>query len=122
MIIHIFALALLSFTNASAAAFPVFAMLILWSLSAWSSGPTQQFNLVQLEPESSGVMLGLNQSVMQLSMAAGAGLGGIAVNSISLSSITWLGAAGVAIAVGLALVLFRIGKQEKEAGRTVVSS
>jgi len=122
MIIHIFALALLSVTNASAAAFPVFAMLILWSLSAWSSGPTQQFNLVQLEPESSGVMLGLNQSMMQLSMAAGAGLGGIAVDSISLSSITWLGAAGVAIAVGLALVLFRIGKQEKEAGQTVVSS
>lgn len=122
MIIHILALALLAVTNASAASFPVFAMLILWSLSAWSSGPTQQFNLVQLEPESSGVMLGLNQSVMQLSMAAGAGAGGIAVNSISLSSITWLGAAGVAIAVGLALVLFRIGKQEKEAGRTVVSS
>lgn len=122
MIIHILALAMLSVTNASAAAFPVFTMLILWSLSAWSSGPTQQFNLVQLEPESSGVMLGLNQSVMQLSMAAGAGLGGIAVNSISLSSVTWLGAAGVAIAVGLALVLFRIGKQEKEAGQTVVSS
>lgn len=112
MILHILALIVLTFTHAAVSAIPVFAILVIWSLSAWSSGPTQQYNLVQLEPNSSGVMLGLNQSVMQLAMAAGAGIGGVAVEQWSLSSITWIGAGGVAIATVVSFVLFRLGKRE----------
>lgn len=112
MILHILALIVLTFTQAAVSAIPVFAILVIWSLSAWSSGPTQQYNLVQLEPNSSGVMLGLNQSVMQLAMAAGAGIGGFAVEQWSLSSITWIGAGGVAIAMVVSFVLFRLGKRE----------
>ncbi|WP_433706758.1 MFS transporter [Paenibacillus illinoisensis] len=82
----------------------VMVVLLLWSFSAWSSGPTQQYHLTTIEPEASGVMLGLNQSMMQLAMAAGAGVGGIAIETISLTSITWIGAAGIAIAI-LALVI-----------------
>ncbi|GAB1154602.1 MFS transporter [Paenibacillus illinoisensis] len=82
----------------------VMIVLLLWSFSAWSSGPTQQYHLTTIEPEASGVMLGLNQSIMQLAMAAGAGVGGIAIETISLTSITWIGAAGIAIAI-LALVI-----------------
>ncbi|WP_337031510.1 MFS transporter [Paenibacillus illinoisensis] len=82
----------------------VMMVLMLWSFSAWSSGPTQQYHLTTIEPEASGVMLGLNQSMMQLAMAAGAGVGGIAIETISLTSITWIGAAGIAIAI-LALVI-----------------
>ncbi|WP_433941020.1 MFS transporter [Paenibacillus lautus] len=112
MLLHIIALIVLTFTNAGASVMLVFAVLVIWSLAAWSSGPTQQYNLVQLEPNSSGVMLGLNQSMMQLSMAAGAGIGGIAIERISLSSIAWIGAAGVAIAAVVSLVLFQSIKQE----------
>lgn len=82
----------------------VMIVLLLWSFSAWSSGPTQQYHLTTIEPEASGVMLGLNQSMMQLAMAVGAGVGGIAIETISLTSITWIGAAGIAIAI-LALVI-----------------
>ena len=60
-----------------------------------------------MAPESSSIMLSLNSSVMQLSMAAGAGIGGIAVSAISLSSITWIGAAGVAIAFVVVGVSYR---------------
>lgn len=112
MLLHIIALIVLTFTGAGASVMLVFAVLVIWSLAAWSSGPTQQYNLVQLEPNSSGVMLGLNQSMMQLSMAAGAGIGGIAIERISLSSIAWIGAAGVAIAAVVSLVLFQSNKQE----------
>lgn len=112
MLLHIIALIVLTFTDAGASVMLVFAVLVIWSLAAWSSGPTQQYNLVQLEPNSSGVMLGLNQSMMQLSMAAGAGIGGIAIERISLSSIAWIGAAGVAIAAVVSLVLFQYIKQE----------
>lgn len=53
--------------------------------------------------EASGIMLSLNSSVLQLAMAAGAGIGGIIVEKASLSSISWIGAAGVAVAAGTAV-------------------
>lgn len=61
-------------------------------MDIWSNA---QYHLTSIEPEASGVMLGLNQSVMQLAMAAGAGIGGVAIETISLSSITWIGATGL---------------------------
>ncbi|MBD3918369.1 MFS transporter [Paenibacillus sp. PR3] len=76
----------------------MFPLLMLWSLSAWSSGPTQQYHLISLAPEATSIMLSLNSSVLQLAMAAGAGIGGIIVESASLTAITWIGAAGVAVA------------------------
>ncbi|WP_068618426.1 MFS transporter [Paenibacillus tuaregi] len=111
MTLHIAMLLLLSFVvNAWVA---VFAVLLFWSLAAWSTGPTQQYHITTLAPEASGVMLGLNQSMMQLAMAAGAGVGGIVVQRISLSSITWFGVAGVAIAILATLLLYRLGAARK---------
>ncbi|NEN81859.1 MFS transporter [Paenibacillus elgii] len=107
MFLHIAALLLLSVTVALTNSWwLVIAVLVLWSFAAWSSGPTQQYNLIRIEPNYSGVMLGLNQSTMQLSMAAGAGIGGLAVDQVSLSSIPWFGTIGVAIAVAASFVLF----------------
>lgn len=105
MLLHIIMLVLLSLVTNSYIS--VLIVLILWSFAAWSSGPTQQYNLATIEPESSGILLGLNQSVMQLAMAAGAGIGGVFVEKISLSSVTWIGALGVTIAIGATLALSR---------------
>lgn len=118
MLLHIVALLLLSTAVALTGSWVfVVAVLVLWSFAAWSSGPTQQYNLIRIEPNYSGVMLGLNQSTMQLSMAAGAGIGGIVVDRVSLSSISWFGTMGVAIAVVASLVLFSWIRQEaKEDG------
>jgi len=108
MILHVVMLLALSLLTNSAVG--VIGAMVLWSISAWSTGPTQQYHLTTIEPEASGVMLGLNQSMMQLSMAAGAAIGGAAVDRISLESITWLGAGGVAVAIAAALMLFRLGR------------
>jgi len=97
MVLHVISLILLSLVGESVIA--IFAILILWSFAAWSSAPAQQFNQVSLVPESSGVMLSLNSSMMQLAMAVGAGVGGVIVNRISLASITWFGALSVLIAI-----------------------
>lgn len=91
----------------------VFPLLILWSFAAWSSGPTQQYHLVTMAPESSGIMLSLNSSVMQLSMAAGAGIGGIVVGRLSLDSVTWIGAIGVAIALAIIFPVYRPSRPER---------
>ncbi len=91
----------------------VLAVLLLWSFAAWSTGPTQQYHITTLKPEASGVMLGLNQSMMQLAMAAGAGIGGLAVQQIALSSITWIGEASVFLATSATLILYRLGAERK---------
>ncbi|CAG7658626.1 MFS transporter [Paenibacillus allorhizosphaerae] len=103
MVLHVISLILLSLVGQSVIA--VIAILILWSFAAWSSAPAQQFNLVSLVPESSGVMLSLNSSMMQLAMAVGAGIGGLIVNRVSLASITWFGVLGVLIAIIAVFVL-----------------
>ncbi|ADM71232.1 Purine efflux pump PbuE [Paenibacillus polymyxa E681] len=116
MVLHGISLLLLPFAAHSLIA--VFALLILWSFAAWTTGPTQQYNLVTLVPESSGVMLSLNQSTMQLAMAAGAGIGGVVVGQVSLSSITWFGAAGVGIAIVATYLLTRRSSVKTQVGVT----
>lgn len=104
MALHIIALILLSLVTHSYVG--VLLILILWSFAAWSIGPTQQYHLATLEPELSGVLLGINQSMMQFAMAVGAGIGGVFVEKISLASITWFGALEVTIAIVAVLVTF----------------
>jgi DHA1 family putative efflux transporter-like MFS transporter len=100
MMLH--AAALISLSLAAHSPAVVFALLMVWSFSAWSSGPTQQYYLISLAPQASGIMLSLNTSVLQLAMAAGAGIGGVVVERASLTAISWIGAAGVAVAAGVA--------------------
>ncbi|MGG3469778.1 MFS transporter [Neobacillus pocheonensis] len=90
LLVNVTSLVVLSFLSHSIIA--VFIILTVWSFSGWSLGATQQYNLATISPESSDVLLGLNQSMMQLGFAAGAGLGGVIVGQISLSSITWFSA------------------------------
>lgn len=111
LVLHIVMLILLSVVTHTLLGIMI--VLLLWSFSAWSSGPTQQYHLTTIEPEASGVMLGLNQSMMQLAMAAGAGVGGIAIETISLTSITWMGAAGIAIAIFALVILNKMNAVTK---------
>lgn len=96
MLLHSLALVLISLAAQTPTL--MFGLLVLWSFSAWSSGPTQQVHLLTLAPDASSIMLSLNMSVVQLAMAAGAVIGGVIVEQASLTSISWIGAAGVAVA------------------------
>ncbi|MFC3745127.1 MFS transporter [Paenibacillus sp. GCM10012306] len=118
MTLHVIALILLTITVMLTNSWiPIVVILMLWSFAAWSTGPTQQYNMVRIEPNYSGVMLSLNQSTMQLSMAAGAGIGGIVVNQTSLSHITWVGAISVFIAIMASLMLNARMKQKATTSR-----
>ncbi|WP_239617189.1 MFS transporter [Cohnella mopanensis] len=110
MLLHSGVLFLL--TAFSQSAVWMFPILMLWAFSAWSSGPTQQYYLITLAPEASGIMLSLNSSVLQLAMAAGAGIGGVIVESVSLTAVGWFGAIGVAIAALLAGVSFGLTRAQ----------
>ncbi len=63
---------------------------MLWGFSVWASGPGMQFNLVELAPAAAGIMLSLYGSILQLSIAAAGGIGGIAVESLSVRAVPWM--------------------------------
>ncbi|QYR23158.1 MFS transporter [Paenibacillus sp. sptzw28] len=119
MLLHLAALIALSFTTAAENFIPIFAILMAWSFACWSSGPAHQYNMIRLKPESSGVILGFNQSMMQLSMSAGAAIGGAAAQYVSLSSVTWVGSIGIVAAIACSLMLFRSDMREKAGGSTL---
>jgi DHA1 family putative efflux transporter-like MFS transporter len=110
MVLHIIMLIMLSLVTNSY--FGVLAILILWSFAAWSTGPTQQYHLATIEPESSSVLIGINQSIQQFAIAFGAGVGGILVEKVSLVSITWIGSFGIVIAIVATFITSHLTSKE----------
>jgi DHA1 family putative efflux transporter-like MFS transporter len=98
---QVLALALLSaiLSTITGSVFLNIALLLLWAVAIWAFSTTQNYNLVSIAPEASGILLSLNSSVIQIGIAAGAGLGGIVTGNSSMLSITWIGAGSVVIAV-----------------------
>ncbi|WP_034263325.1 MFS transporter [Bacillus sp. J33] len=107
MAIHIISLVLLSTVSGFGWVMITLPLLIIWEIAAWTFGPTQNFNLVSLTPEASGIVLSLNSSFVQLGFAAGAGIGGIVAGRSSVLEISWVGATSVVIALLIGVFLFR---------------
>lgn len=79
--------------------------LMLWSVTAWACGPPQQVRVAAINTKASGVLVGLNQSGMQIGIATGSALGGIAAGVLGLSWLPWLSALLVVSALALMLGL-----------------
>ena len=99
----------ISLTLLSAVTSPVIVtimLLMLWTTAAWTFVPPQNFNLVSLASNATGIILSLNNSFVQIGFAVGAGIGGIAMGGPSIMAITWIGAASVAFAAIVAALLY----------------
>jgi MFS transporter, DHA1 family, putative efflux transporter len=107
MAVHIISLVLLSTVSGFGWVMITLPLLMIWEIAAWTFGPTQNFNLVSLTPEASGIVLSLNSSFVQLGFAAGAGIGGIVAGRSSVLEISWVGATSVVIALMIGVFLFR---------------
>lgn len=114
MVVQVLVLAMVSIIFGSAAMFTIL-LLMLWTIAAWTFGPTQNFNLLSIAPEASGIMLSLNSSFVQFGFAAGAGIGGIAMNNWSTMGISWIGTISVAIAAIIAAVFFDFSRSSSKA-------
>ncbi|MYS82088.1 MFS transporter [Embleya scabrispora] len=79
---------------------------LLWGIAAWGSTSTQQIRVASLAPDASDVLMSLNQSVMQIAIAAGAGGGGLVVAQ-NLKLLPLIAAAGVAASLVLLLLTQR---------------
>lgn len=93
------AIALLLFPFIGQFAFLFYVLLIFWALSAWSSGAPIQFQLISLAPAAASIVLSLHSAFGQLGMAAGAGIGGVAVKNGLLNYLPWIGAFALAVSV-----------------------
>jgi len=101
---------LAAFAHSSVLVLP---LLMLWSFFAWSMGPVQQVYLMSMAPQASGIILSLNVSIVQLGMAVGAVIGGIIVESISLTAAGWIG--GVGVAIGLIPAIISLSMRRRSA-------
>lgn len=90
-------------------------ILAVWFGAAWMTTPAQQYYLISLSPETSGLALGLNSSMLQLGMAVGAGVGGWVVNQTSLLHLGWVGAVSILFSLVAALYSFSLISKNKSA-------
>ncbi|MFM1655006.1 hypothetical protein ACI7RC_23370 [Brevibacillus sp. B_LB10_24] len=111
LLFHAVALTVISF----AATTFVGALIIsaFWVGSATMTMPAQQYYLISLSPESSGLSLGMNNSIFQLGMAVGAGVGGWVVNQTSVMNLGWVGAMSILLGMIAVFYSFSINKQMK---------
>ncbi|MCR2805890.1 MFS transporter [Paenibacillus soyae] len=103
---HIVALALLPLAIQS---LPLaIGLLSLWVISMFMSGPASQTFFLKKSPESANLIISLNTSITQVGLAAGAGLGGMAVtmNATVLYN-PWVASAALLLAAAAALVSVR---------------
>lgn len=104
MLFQAIALTLLSINTGST--WIILILLILWGLGAWTVGPVQQVNIMSLAPEASGIILSLNNSIVQLAFAGGSVIGGIVVEGSSILTLSWTGAVLAVITVVIAFASF----------------
>lgn len=113
LLLHAAALAALPLAAATMASALI--ILAVWFGAAWMTTPAQQYYLISLSPEASGLALGLNSSMLQLGMAVGAGAGGWVVNRASLMDLGWVGAASLLLSMIAALYSFSLKSKNKHA-------
>ncbi|WP_418123414.1 MFS transporter [Variovorax sp. 375MFSha3.1] len=80
----------------------------LWGFAGWGFGPAQAVRLIRLAPERAPMTLSLNASAIYLGIAAGSGLGGVAIELFGVGTVGWVGAA--CQFAGLMLLLLHAGR------------
>ncbi|OMF96924.1 MFS transporter [Paenibacillus sp. FSL R7-0337] len=85
-------------------------ILMIFMLGTWSISPAQQLLLVTLVPRNPDMALSVNTSFIQFGFALGSGLGGYVISRTSVLHLNWAGLAAVAVALILAIRLFKTHK------------
>jgi len=81
----------------------ILGLIFCWGIAGWTFYPAQVATLVHIEPRASMIALSLNASAMYLGFAGGGALGGVVIAVLTPGDLGWIGGAGVAVALALAL-------------------
>ncbi|WP_239614594.1 MFS transporter [Cohnella mopanensis] len=80
-------------------------LIVVWIFAMSMTIPAIQTYFIQQAPQSSNLVLGLNTSVLHLGVAAGAGIGGLAVDATStVLNNPWVASGAAAISLVMAIV------------------
>ncbi|MBA3426409.1 MAG: hypothetical protein ACR2HO_06755 [Rubrobacteraceae bacterium] len=86
--------------------------LVGWSIAGWAITPFQQYQLIELYPRQSNLVLSLNASAIYLGQGVGAGVGALVLLFGSLDSLGWVSA--LCAATGLVVLIPGTRLPEKE--------
>ncbi|HZG17818.1 MAG TPA: MFS transporter [Candidatus Bathyarchaeia archaeon] len=102
---HVVALGLLPLVTASVGG--GLALIALMVFAMFATAPAIQTYFIQQAPQSANLILSLNTSIVHVGLAAGAGMGGVMINSTSTTLYNpWLAGGVIALGLGAALVSF----------------
>lgn len=94
---------------------PVFLLvMVVWGALSWALAPPQQDYIIQTDPISSDIHQSFNNSALQIGIALGSGVGGVAFSHTgSVTTMPAVGAVLVIIAFICAVVSLSIGRNRK---------
>ncbi|MDA7027132.1 MFS transporter [Bacillus sp. CLL-7-23] len=102
--IHIMSLFVLTFTQYSTEG--VFITMAFWGAATWTTTPAKQFYLISLKPQSSETVLSFNTALMNVGMMLGSALGGIIIQYMNISNLSWI--AGLFVAIALIFIRYSL--------------
>ncbi|MEC3954317.1 MFS transporter [Nocardia sp. CDC153] len=101
------AIVVLALVQASGQHFPTaIAWCIAFGIPGWIWAVAQQHRLVELSPQGSPLLLGLNASAQYFGIALGGAAGGLGVQWWGAGSLGWIGAILVVVSLGLLTLSF----------------
>lgn len=90
--------------------FPLFlVVMMLWGAFSWALAPPQQEYIIQTDPETAGIHQSFNNSALQMGIALGSAIGGVAIQKVSsITSVAHIGAIVVVFSFVCAVYSFSI--------------
>ncbi|WP_126557347.1 hypothetical protein [Dictyobacter kobayashii] len=89
-------------------------MLFIWGMAISQLFIPQQHRLLSVAPEHANVILALNNSTFYLGIAGGAALGGLALRSVPVTQLGFIGAGFVLLALLLFTLSLRFSKNKSQ--------